>query len=97
MRYLARLYAATGEERFRGGVLSRLGFYPCLTVPDGRLVPMSIPNPKPTPPYSRHVTFFPEAMPTAVSLIQDVVSGQFPFDFVDEDYRSSWQRRLRGH
>ncbi len=86
MRYLARLYAATGEERFREAFYRGLDFILASQYPTGGW-PHVYPKPETYTSYSRHVTFYTEAMPTVMSLIQDVVSGQFPFDFVDEDYK----------
>lgn len=87
MRFLGQLYAATGEERFGRAFYRGLDFILASQYPSGGW-PHVYPKPERYTSYSRNVTFYTEAMPTVMSLIQDVVLEKHPFEFVDAEYKA---------
>lgn len=89
VRFLARLFAAARDERFRKGALDGLDFLLAAQYPSGGW-PQFFPL---RDDYSRHVTFNDGAMPGVLSLLLDASEGREPFAFVD-GYRRA--RAARG-
>lgn len=87
IRFLGRLYAATGERRFLEAFYRSLDFILASQYPSGGW-PHVYPDPESYTSYSRHVTFYTDAMASVMSLIQDVVLERHPFEFVDDAYRA---------
>ncbi|MBX3413552.1 MAG: pectate lyase [Pirellulales bacterium] len=83
LRYLARVAKATGEARFREGVLSGIDFLLAAQYPSGGW-PQVSPNPA---GYSRNITFNDNAMTGALQLLRDVSLGEANFDWIDDERR----------
>ena len=86
MRYLAKLYEATQEPRFREAFERGLEFVLAAQYDSGGW-PQSYPEPS---GYSRYVTFNDNAMVNILSFIQEIISGEAPYGFVSEQ----WRQRL---
>lgn len=80
LRYLAKLYDANKEPRFRDAFYRGLDFVLAAQYASGGW-PQSYPNPR---GYSRYVTFNDNAMVNILLFIQDTISGKAPFGFVDQ-------------
>ncbi|MGI6082067.1 MAG: pectate lyase [Limnochordia bacterium] len=83
MRYLAKLYDATQEPRFREAFERGLEFIVSAQYDSGGW-PQSYPDPS---GYNRYVTFNDNAMVNILSFIQEVVSGEAPYGFVSQQWR----------
>ncbi|UCC99068.1 MAG: pectate lyase [Phycisphaerales bacterium] len=83
MRYLARVYQATGLERFRDALLKGLDYLLDAQYENGGW-PQRYPDPT---GYARHITFNDGAMIGAMSILRDIADKRLPFAFVDERAR----------
>ena len=83
VRYLARVFAATPEARFRASVLAGLDFLFAAEHAKGGW-PQSYPLRK---DYSRHITFNDGATVSVATLLRDVAAGG-EFGFVDAERRA---------
>lgn len=87
MRFLARLYEVTGEERFLDGFYRGLDYLLVAQYPSG-----GWPNDYPDPTGNGvYVTFNDGAMADLVHFIQDMLQGKPPFGFVTEVYKERLQ------
>ncbi len=84
VRFLAHLFAAARDERFRKGALDGLDFLLAAQYPSGGW-PQFFPL---RDDYSRHVTFNDGAIAGVLSLLLDASEGRGPFAFVDGDRRT---------
>jgi PelA/Pel-15E family pectate lyase len=79
MRLLARVFAATREDRFRDAFLRGLDYLLAAQYPNGgwpQFFPLRA-------DYSRHVTFNDGAMVGVLTLLTEASAGRAPFDFAD--------------
>ncbi|HUV65348.1 MAG TPA: pectate lyase [Sedimentisphaerales bacterium] len=83
MRYLARVYEATGLERFRDAFRKGLDYLLEAQYENGGW-PQRYPDPT---GYARHITFNDGAMVGAMSVLRDIADKRPPFAFVDERTR----------
>jgi PelA/Pel-15E family pectate lyase len=83
MRYLARVYNATGHKRFKQAFLDGLDYLLKAQYNNGGW-PQRYPNPT---GYGRHITFNDGAMIGAVSVMRDIADKKPPYVFVDEQRR----------
>ena len=84
LRYLARVFEATEQERFRAGFVRGLDYLFAAQYPNGgwpQFFPLRA-------DYSRHVTFNDGAMIGVLNLLRDVSGDGRSFTFVDEGRRS---------
>ncbi len=84
LRFLARLFAAARDERFRAAVLRGLDWLLSAQYPNGgwpQFFPLRT-------DYSRHVTFNDDAMAHAMELLDDVAHAAAPFEWVDAERRT---------
>lgn len=88
IRYLAHVYTATGEARFREGALKGIDFLLEMQYPSGGW-PQAYPR---RGNYSDEVTFNDDAMVRVMQLLREVASGEHPFGFVDDARRAASQR-----
>mgnify|MGYP003591768361 CR=1 FL=1 len=82
--FLARLYAAARDERFRAAAVRGIDFLLAAQYPNGgwpQFFPLRT-------DYSRHVTFNDDAMAHAMELLDDVARGRSPFEWTDGPLRS---------
>ena len=82
LRFLAGVYAATGEERFKQAFERGLDFVLAAQYPSGGW-PQTYPA---RGNYSDFVTYNDDAMVRVMELIRDVAEGRPPFGFVSPDY-----------
>lgn len=82
MRYLAAVYSATGEPRYKAAFERGLDFILAAQYPSGGW-PQTHPR---RGNYSDYVTFNDDAMVRVMELVRDVYEGRPPFDFVSEEY-----------
>ncbi len=83
LRYLARVYSATNEPRFRDAFLRGIDYLFRAQYPNGgwpQFYPLRS-------NYSRHITFNDDAMTGVMDLLYDVSKGEAPFRFVNEARR----------
>lgn len=83
VRFLARLFAAAHDGRFRAGALRGLDWLLAAQYPNGgwpQFFPLRT-------DYSRHVTFNDDAMAHAMELLDDVARCAPPFEWVDDERR----------
>ena len=80
MRYLARVYQATGLERFRDAFLKGLDYLLQAQYENGGW-PQRYPDPT---GYARYITFNDGAMIGAMSILRDIADKRPPFAFLDE-------------
>lgn len=90
VRFLARLFSAARDERFRRGALDGLDFLLAAQYPGGGW-PQFFPL---RGDYSRHVTFNDGAMAGVLSLLLDASEGCEAFAFVDDDRRARAARAV---
>ena len=83
MRYLAKVYVATDEKRFKEGFIKGLDYLLQVQYPNGGW-PQIYPRPR---GYSRYITFNDDAMIGVMKLLRDVVEKTKPFEFVDPQRR----------
>ncbi|MHC4509428.1 MAG: pectate lyase [Planctomycetota bacterium] len=83
MRYLARVYQATGLERFRDAFDKGLDYLLDAQYENGGW-PQRYPDPA---GYARHITFNDGAMIGAMRVLRDITDKRPPFVFVDERAR----------
>lgn len=85
MRYLAALYQATGEPRFRDGFLAGLEYLFSGQYPEGGW-PQFWPNPR---GYQVHITYNDNAMVNTMTLLEDIFRQKAPFggNLVDDAVR----------
>jgi len=83
MRYLAKVYAATGEKRFKKGFIQGLDYLLKAQYANGGW-PQYYPRLR---GYSRYITFNDDAMIGVMKLLRDVVEKETPFEFVDAQRR----------
>ncbi|MHC4740483.1 MAG: pectate lyase [Planctomycetota bacterium] len=84
MRYLARVYRATGADRFRASFDKALDYLLRAQYQNGGW-PQFYPR---TKGYYRHITFNDGAMINVMNLLRDVGRGKEPFGFVDQSRRN---------
>jgi PelA/Pel-15E family pectate lyase len=84
LRYLARVFEATGDERYRAAFVAGLDYLFAAQYPSGGW-PQYYPLRE---NYSRHITFNDNAMIGVMSLLRDISGGQAPFRFVDQARRA---------
>ena len=83
MRYLAKVYDVTKQERFRQSFYRGLDFILDAQYESGGW-PQRYPNPSGYPSY---VTFNDNAMVNILKFIQEVIVGKAPFGFVSDEYK----------
>jgi PelA/Pel-15E family pectate lyase len=83
LRFLARAYSATQDERARAAFLKGLDYLLAAQYENGGW-PMFHP---PREGYTSHIDFNDNAMSGVMMLMDDVASGKEPFDFVDAERR----------
>ncbi len=83
MRYLAKVYVATNELRFKEGFIQGFDFLLAAQYANGGW-PQFYPQPR---GYSRYITFNDGAMIGVMKLLRDVVEKETPFEFVDAQRR----------
>ena len=83
MRYLAKIYQATGIERFKDAFLKGLDYMLEAQYDNGGW-PQRYPNPS---GYSKHITFNDGTMIGVLNLLRDVAKKKPPYTFVNEDRR----------
>jgi PelA/Pel-15E family pectate lyase len=84
IRLLARVLAATGQARFKAGVVEGLRYLFDAQYANGgwpQFFPLRA-------DYSRHITFNDDAMVRVMTLVRDVAEGREPFSFVDAATRA---------
>lgn len=84
MRFLARVYEATGYERFRDSFLQGIDYLLAAQYENGGW-PQYYPHRE---GYYEHITFNDNAMIGVMNLLRDVVRREEPFGFVDEYRRN---------
>lgn len=84
MRYLARAYDASGNERFREGFLRGLDYLLEAQYANGGW-PQYYPIRK---GYSEHITFNDNAMIGVMSLLKDIAGQKPPYTFIDKERRA---------
>ena len=85
LRYLAHVYAATGESRFREAFIKGIDYILRAQYPTGGW-PQVYPR---RGDYADEVTFNDDAMVRVMQLLLDVSTGEAPFTFVDADRRAA--------
>jgi PelA/Pel-15E family pectate lyase len=94
IRFLARVYAAAGDDALRAGVMRGLKCLLDAQYPNGGW-PQFFPLRE---DYSRHITFNDGVMVRALQLMRDVAGGALVFAFVDADTKAraagSYERGL---
>ena len=84
MRYLASVYAATRDDRFRSSFLAGVDFLLAAQYPNGGW-PQYFPL---RADYSRHITFNDEAMTGVLQMLDDVARSRPMVAFVDASRRA---------
>jgi PelA/Pel-15E family pectate lyase len=92
MRYLARVYTATGLERFKDGFLRGLDYLLAAQYRNGGW-PQFYPS-QGNPKYSRYITFNDGAMIGAARLLRDVAEQKPEYAFVDQARRGKTQQSV---
>lgn len=90
IRYLARVYTATSQERFADGCRRGLGYLLAAQYDNGGW-PMIYPIQH---GYYQHITFNDGAMIGAMRVLRDAASGKQPFEFVDAELRERARRAI---
>lgn len=90
IRFLALVFAATGDERYKEGVLKGLDFIFAAQYPSGGW-PQAYPE---RGNYSDYVTFNDHAMVRVLHLLTEVANGNPPYDFVDLERRERAQAAI---
>lgn len=90
MRYLARVYRATGADRFKVSFDNALDYLLKAQYPNGGW-PQYYPR---TKGYYRHITFNDGAMINVMTLLRDVSRGKEPFMFVDQARRNKCEKAV---
>ncbi len=83
IRYLARVFAATGDGRFREACLRGIDYVLEAQYDNGGW-PQNYPN---TAQYGGHITFNDDAMIGVMRVLEKVAIGDPRFDFIDADRR----------
>jgi len=91
LRYLAKVYHATGIERFRQAFLRGLDYLLEAQYDNGGW-PQYYPDPS---GYARHVTFNDGAMIGAMTVLRDVAKQEPPYAFVDENRQRKARAAVR--
>ncbi|MGI6611026.1 MAG: pectate lyase [Limnochordia bacterium] len=84
MRFLARVYEATGEQRYVEGFYRGLDYLLAAQYPSGGW-PNDFPDPKGNGIY---VTFNDDAMAEVMHFIQDILQGRPPFGSITDVYKA---------
>lgn len=90
MDFLARVYGATGRERYRQGVERGLDFLIDAQYPNGGWPQF----PARDSGYYTQITYNDGVMAHALNRLLDIVQQQEPYDFVDEDRRQAARAAL---
>jgi PelA/Pel-15E family pectate lyase len=91
IRYLAKVYDATGLERFKRGFLKGVDYLFEAQYDNGGW-PQSYPNPG---GYSRYITFNDGAMIGAMSVLRDIADKKGGYTFVEENRRERCEKAVR--
>ncbi len=91
IRYLAKVYDATGLERFKEGFLKGVDYLLEAQYANGGW-PQRYPNPS---GYSRYITFNDNAMIGAMSVLRDIAEKRGGYAFVDEGRRERCEKAVR--
>jgi PelA/Pel-15E family pectate lyase len=83
LRYIARVYEATGHERFKDAFLKGVDYLLEAQYPNGGW-PQFYPIRR---GYHQHITYNDNAMVNVMFLMKDIAAGKKPFGFVDEQHR----------
>jgi PelA/Pel-15E family pectate lyase len=84
LRFLARMIAATGDERYRAAALAGLDYLLAAQYSNGgwpQFFPLRT-------DYSRHITYNDDAMVGVLRVLGDAAAGRAPFGFADPRRRS---------
>lgn len=84
MRYLARIYAATGEESYKSSFLKGMDYLLAAQYGNGGW-PQFYPLRK---GYYSHLTFNDDAMIGVMELLRDISKGEKPYEFVEAGRRN---------
>jgi len=93
MRYLARVYYATGLERFKRAFIKAVDYLLEAQYDNGGW-PQFYPL-RSNASYSNHITFNDGAMIGAMSVLRDIAGKKPPYTFVDEDSRRRAQKAVQ--
>lgn len=88
LRFMARLFSVTGDERYLESFYRGLEFILAAQYDSGgwpRHYPIVGNNPERSP-FNNAVTFYYDAMVTTMEFIQDILDRKPPFEFVDDAY-----------
>jgi len=85
LRFLAKVFDASRQERFKNGFLAGLDYLRTAQYANGGW-PQYFPLRR---DYSRHITFNDAAMIGVMTLLGDVAAGEAPYSFVDAGRRTS--------
>lgn len=91
MRYLAKVYAATEQKRYKDGFLKGVDYLLAAQYPNGGW-PQFFPLRQ---GYYSHITFNDGAMIGAMSVLDDVANRRPPYDLADEALRAKIQAALK--
>jgi PelA/Pel-15E family pectate lyase len=84
VQFLARVYQATGDERFKEAALNGLGFMLEAQHENGgwpQTYPLDLSG------YSNYITFNDDAMIGVMTVLRDIANGQERYSFVDQERR----------
>jgi len=91
MRFLAKVHAATGQQKYKDGFLKGLRYLLKAQYPSGgwpQFYPLR-------PGYSSRITFNDGAMIGAIAIIDDVVHRRPPYDLADDRLQKKCQAAVR--
>jgi PelA/Pel-15E family pectate lyase len=91
MRYLAKVYAATGDQKYKDGFLRGVNYLLTAQYPNGGW-PQFFPLRQ---GYYTHITFNDGAMIGVMSVLDDVANRRPPYDLADEALRAKIQAALK--
>jgi PelA/Pel-15E family pectate lyase len=91
MTYLARVYSATGMEKFRDGFIRGLDYLLRAQYKNGGW-PQYYPIRR---GYYEHITFNDGAMIEVMRVLRDVAEGKYPFEFVDKKTRKQADQSVK--
>jgi len=91
LRYLARVYNATGQERFKEAFLKGLDYLLKAQYVNGGW-PQTYPSLR---GYSKFITFNDGAMIGAMTVLRDVAENKPPYAFVDENRREKARKAVQ--